>query len=124
MPTTVIMPALEMAQETGKLVSWLSKEGDTVAKGQPLLEIETDKAVMELESPADGVLAGIKVQPGTDVPVGETIAWIVAPGEAIPTGVATMPTARTISAPHTDNTTSEKLGAGSSRGVSTRISPK
>jgi pyruvate dehydrogenase E2 component (dihydrolipoamide acetyltransferase) len=118
------MPALEMAQETGKLVSWLSKEGDTVAKGQPLLEIETDKAVMELESPADGVLAGIKVQPGTDVPVGETIAWIVAPGEAIPTDVATIPTARTISVPHTDNATSEKPGAGSSRGFAARVSPK
>ncbi len=118
------MPALEMAQETGKLVSWLRKEGDTVAKGQPLLEIETDKAVMEVDSPADGVLAGIKVQPGADVPVGETIAWIVAPGEAIPTNVASMQTARTITLPNTDNATFEKPGAGSSRGVSPRISPK
>ena len=99
MPTTVIMPALEMAQETRKLVSWLRKEGDTVAKGQPLLEIETDKAVLEVDSPADGVLAGIKVQPGTDVPVGETIAWIVAPGEAIPTDRASMQTVRTVTVP-------------------------
>jgi pyruvate dehydrogenase E2 component (dihydrolipoamide acetyltransferase) len=124
MPTTVIMPALEMAQETGKLVSWLRKEGDTVAKGQPLLEIETDKAVLEVESPADGVLAGIKVQPGADVPVGETIAWIVAPGEAIPTDVASIQTVRRISVLNTDKATSGKPGAGSSRGVSTRISPK
>jgi len=118
------MPALEMAQETGKLISWLRKEGDTVAKGQPLLEIETDKAVMEVDSPADGVLAGIKVQPGTDVPVGETIAWIVAPGEAIPREVASMQTARKVRVPNTDNPSSEKPGAGSSRGISTRISPK
>ena len=124
MPTTVIMPALEMAQETGKLVSWLRKEGDTVAKGQPLLEIETDKAVLEVDSPADGVLAGIKVQPGTDVPVGETIAWIVAPGEAIPADRASMQTVRTVTVPNTDNATSERPGAGSSRGVSTRITPK
>jgi pyruvate dehydrogenase E2 component (dihydrolipoamide acetyltransferase) len=118
------MPALEMAQETGKLVSWLRKEGDTVAKGQPLLEIETDKAVMEVDSPADGVLAGIKVQAGTDVPVGETIAWIVAPGEAIPPEVASIQTARKVRVPNTDNASSEKPGAGSSRGVSARISPK
>jgi len=84
MAISVVMPALEMAQETGKLISWLKKEGETVAKGEPLLEIETDKAVMEIESPGDGVLAGVKVQPGADVPVGQTIAWIVGPGETPP----------------------------------------
>ena len=85
MPTSVVMPALEMAQETGKLISWLKKEGEAVAKGEPLLEIETDKAVMEVESPADGVLAGVKVEAGAEVPVGRTIAWIVKPGETAPT---------------------------------------
>src|ERR1017187_6279602 len=85
MAISVVMPALEMAQETGKLISWLKKEGDSVAKGEPLLEIETDKAVMEIESPGEGVLAGIKVQAGTEVPVGRTIAWIVRPGEGPPT---------------------------------------
>jgi pyruvate dehydrogenase E2 component (dihydrolipoamide acetyltransferase) len=84
MPISVVMPALEMAQETGKLISWLKKEGDRVAKGEPLLEIETDKAVMEIESPADGLLAGVKADPGAEVPVGRTIAWIVQPGESIP----------------------------------------
>jgi pyruvate dehydrogenase E2 component (dihydrolipoamide acetyltransferase) len=84
MAISVVMPALEMAQETGKLISWLKKEGDAVSKGEPLLEIETDKAVMEIESPADGVLAGVKVQPGVEVPVGRTIAWIVRPGESAP----------------------------------------
>src|SRR5689334_5492967 len=84
MAISVVMPALEMAQETGKLISWLKKEGETVAKGEPLLEIETDKAVMEIESPGDGVLAGIKVQAGGEVPVGHTIAWIVRPGETPP----------------------------------------
>lgn len=85
MAISVVMPALEMAQETGKLISWLKKEGQIVAKGEPLLEIETDKAVMEIESPGDGVLAGIKVQAGAEVPVGRTIAWIVRAGEAVPT---------------------------------------
>jgi pyruvate dehydrogenase E2 component (dihydrolipoamide acetyltransferase) len=78
------MPALEMAQETGKLLAWRKKEGDRVTKGEPLLEIETDKAVVEVEAPADGILAGIKAAEGSDIPVGQTIAWIVAPGEAIP----------------------------------------
>jgi len=84
MPTSVVMPALEMAQETGKLISWLKKEGQPVSKGEPLLEIETDKAVMEVESPADGLLAGIKAQAGAEIQVGRTIAWIVKPGEAVP----------------------------------------
>jgi len=84
MAISVVMPALEMAQETGKLISWLKKEGESVTKGEPLLEVETDKAVMEIESPGDGVLAGVRVQPGAEVPVGQTIAWIVRPGEVPP----------------------------------------
>ncbi len=84
MAFSVVMPALEMAQETGKLVSWRKNEGESVAKGEILLEIETDKAVMEIESPAEGLLAGIKARAGAEIPVGQTIAWILKPGEAIP----------------------------------------
>jgi pyruvate dehydrogenase E2 component (dihydrolipoamide acetyltransferase) len=84
MAFSVVMPALEMAQETGKLIAWRKSEGDRVTKGEPLLEIETDKAVVEVEAPADGILAGIKAAAGDDIPVGQTIAWIVAPGEAPP----------------------------------------
>src|SRR5579864_1991220 len=88
MAFSVVMPALEMAQETGKLVAWRKAEGDSVVKGEPLLEIETDKAVLEVESPADGILAGVSEQAGAVVPVGKTIAWIVRPGEAPPSDVA------------------------------------
>jgi pyruvate dehydrogenase E2 component (dihydrolipoamide acetyltransferase) len=84
MAFSVVMPALEMAQETGKLIAWRKKEGDPVTKGEPLLEIETDKAVVEVEAPADGILAGITASEGSDIPVGQTIAWIVAPGEKPP----------------------------------------
>lgn len=84
MAFSVVMPALEMAQETGKLVAWRKKEGESVSKGEPLLEVETDKAVLEVEAPADGILSGIAVSEGAVVPVGETIAWIVRPGEAAP----------------------------------------
>ena len=78
------MPALEMAQESGKILSWLKKEGDTITKGEPILEIETDKAVVEVEATGAGVLAGVKSHAGDVVPVGVTIAWIVAPGESPP----------------------------------------
>ncbi len=98
MAISVVMPALEMAQETGKLISWLKKEGESVAKGEPLLEVETDKAVMEIESPGDGVLVGIKIQAGAEVPVGQTIAWIVHPGEVPPADEVTVESGRKISA--------------------------
>ena len=54
MPTVVIMPALGMAQDTGKVVRWLRAEGDVVEQGEPLLEIETDKVTVEIEAPAAG----------------------------------------------------------------------
>jgi pyruvate dehydrogenase E2 component (dihydrolipoamide acetyltransferase) len=98
MAISVVMPALEIAQETGKLISWLKKEGERVAKGEPLLEIETDKAVMEIESPGDGVLAGVKVEVGAEVPVGRTIAWIVRPGEIPPADEIAAPSGRKITA--------------------------
>jgi pyruvate dehydrogenase E2 component (dihydrolipoamide acetyltransferase) len=97
MAVSVVMPALEMAQETGKLLAWLKKEGDSVKKGEPLLEIETDKVTVEVEAPADGVLAALKAREGTDVPVGQTIAWIVAPGEKPPVESAPVMTGRAMS---------------------------
>jgi pyruvate dehydrogenase E2 component (dihydrolipoamide acetyltransferase) len=101
MAFSVVMPALEMAQETGKLLAWRKQEGDHVTKGEPLLEIETDKAVMEVEAPADGILAGVSASAGADIPVGQTIAWIVAPGEKPPAQSETpAPAARAKSESH------------------------
>jgi len=88
MALSVVMPALEMAQESGKLLSWRKREGERVTKGEPLLEIETDKAVVEIESPGDGILAGVSAREGAVVPVGQTIAWLVEPGEAPPSEIA------------------------------------
>ena len=88
MATSVVMPALELAQETGKLVAWRKKEGDSVSKGEPLLEVETDKAVVEIEAPADGVLAAVSAQAGAVIAVGKTIAWILRPGETPPAETA------------------------------------
>src|SRR4051812_9155066 len=95
MAISVVMPALEMAQETGKLVSWKKKEGDSVKKGELLLEVETDKAVVEIEAAGDGILGGVTAQPGAVVPVGQTIAWLLKPGEQPPAQTAAVQTGRT-----------------------------
>jgi pyruvate dehydrogenase E2 component (dihydrolipoamide acetyltransferase) len=88
MPTSVIMPALEMAQETGKVLKWLKSPGDTVAKGESIVEIETDKVTVEIEAPASGVLRDVTGRAGDVVPVGQTIALIFAVGEAGAAGPA------------------------------------
>jgi pyruvate dehydrogenase E2 component (dihydrolipoamide acetyltransferase) len=98
MAISVVMPALEMAQETGKLLAWRKKEGEQVAKGEPLLEIETDKAVVEVEAPGDGILSSISANVGDEIPVGRTIAWLLKPGEKAPeNGDAKSPSSRATS---------------------------
>src|SRR4051812_36073566 len=82
------MPALGIAQETGKLVRWIKNEGDAVAKGEPLMEIETDKVTVEIEAPADGFLGGISAAEGEDVPVGRAVAYVLAEGEDPPAEAA------------------------------------
>src|ERR1700733_4597464 len=96
MTVSVVMPALEMAQETGKLVSWKKKEGEQVVKGEMLLEVETDKAVVEIEAQAEGVLGGVTARVGDVVPVGQTIAWLLKPGEKPPASTAPTQTGRTM----------------------------
>jgi pyruvate dehydrogenase E2 component (dihydrolipoamide acetyltransferase) len=81
MSTQVYMPALGMAQESGTLVRWLKTEGDAVREGDALAEIQTDKATVELEARASGMLAGIVAREGEDIPVGQVIATILAPDE-------------------------------------------
>ena len=75
MPHEVIMPALGMAQETGTIVTWLKSEGEAVAAGDPIMEVETDKATMEVEA-ALGFLTGIRAAAGEAVPVGQVVAII------------------------------------------------
>jgi len=83
----VIMPALGMAQETGVLLQWLKAEGDEVTKGEPLMEIETDKTTVEVEATASGILANLTAQVGDEIPVGQVIALLLAPGESAPEAV-------------------------------------
>ena len=91
MPTNVIMPALGVAQQTGTLIKWLKAEGQSVAKGEPLMEIETDKATVEIEAPGSGVLANVTAAPGDEIPFGNRIAVILAPGEAVTEAVVARP---------------------------------
>jgi len=81
MATEVILPRVDMDMTEGRIAKWHLGEGDQVAEGQPLFEIETDKAAMEVEAPASGVLRGVAAQPGDTVPIGTPVAWVCAPDE-------------------------------------------
>lgn len=76
MATQVVMPKLSPTMEEGQLARWLKKEGDTVSMGEPLAEIDTDKATMEMQALSNGVLRKILIQEGESAPLGQPIAII------------------------------------------------
>ncbi len=84
MAEAVIMPKTGMAMTEGVIIEWLKQEGEQIAKGDVLAEIETDKSTMELESDAEGMLLKIVYPSGTTVPVTVPIAWVGQEGEKIP----------------------------------------
>ena len=84
MATAVIMPKVDMVMETGTFIEWLKQEGESVEKGSPLFVIMTDKASIEIEAPASGILAGVTAKPDDVIPVTEVIAFVLAPGEDLP----------------------------------------
>ncbi|MDX2260656.1 MAG: dihydrolipoamide acetyltransferase family protein [Gemmatimonadales bacterium] len=102
MATKVVMEALSPTMEEGRLVEWKKNEGDTVAVGDVLAEVETDKAVMELVARGAGVLLKQVIPVGTTAPVASVVAWIGAAGEAIAEGGAPVPAAPAVSAPVAD----------------------
>src|SRR5687768_13376107 len=83
MATKVIMPKLSPTMEEGQISRWLKKEGDKVSMGEPLAEIDTDKATMEMQALANGVLRKILINDGQSAPLGQTIAVIGEPNEDI-----------------------------------------
>ena len=91
MAKTVIMPKLGFTQETAQIVQWLKAAGDAVEQGDPLLEVTTDKVNMEVESPATGILDGLRFKAGDTVPVTEVIAVIRGANESIVTPAANPP---------------------------------
>jgi pyruvate dehydrogenase E2 component (dihydrolipoamide acetyltransferase) len=80
----IVMPKLGQSEEEGTLVRWLKKEGEAVAKGDILFEIETDKALLEVESFHDGTLLKIVVPEGRTVPIQSIVGFVGEPGEAVP----------------------------------------
>lgn len=78
----IIMPKMGDAMTEGKVVKWYKKPGDAIKKGEPVLEIETDKVNLDLEAEADGTLGQLSVNEGEMAPVGGVLALILAEGES------------------------------------------
>lgn len=83
MPVEVIMPKVDMDMDTGTVAVWYFEDGQDVEKGAALFDIETDKATMEVESPATGKLHFVVGKKGDVIPIGGTVAWIFAEGEKV-----------------------------------------
>jgi pyruvate dehydrogenase E2 component (dihydrolipoamide acetyltransferase) len=84
MATELKVPTLGMDMEEATIVRWLVEEGAAVKKGDPVLEIDTDKTSFEIEAPADGAIQALRGEQGDTLPVGATLAYVTAPGEEIP----------------------------------------
>jgi pyruvate dehydrogenase E2 component (dihydrolipoamide acetyltransferase) len=124
MATEVIMPKVDMVMDSGTFVEWLKNEGDHVEKGEPLFIILTDKANIEIEAPASGILAGLKARPDDVIPVTEVIAYILKPGESLPsesraaaeaTPAAQVPTSSPQPEPIASEAILSEAGSGDSR---------
>ncbi len=93
MATNITMPQMGFDMTEGTIAAWLKKEGEAVAKGEPIAEIETDKTTIQVEAFASGVLAKIVVPAGGKTPVGDVIGIIAAPGEKVDAGSGAAPAA-------------------------------
>jgi len=76
MAVEIILPRVDMDMQAAKVTQWFVGEGERIDKGKPLFEIETDKAAMEIEAPASGILRGVAAKPGDELPVGAVVGWI------------------------------------------------
>ncbi|WP_349366010.1 MAG: pyruvate dehydrogenase complex dihydrolipoamide acetyltransferase [Nitratireductor rhodophyticola] len=99
MAVEVILPKVDMDMSTGRISSWHVEEGAVVKKGDLLFEIETDKAAMEIDSPAAGIVRNITGKEGVDIAVGEVVAWIYEEGEAVADAPASAPAEAAAEAP-------------------------
>lgn len=121
------MPKMGDGMEEGTLLEWLVKEGDQVKSGDVIGNIQTDKAVLELEAPGKGKFAGVLVQPGQTVPVGQPIAALLKDGEELPadwgSGKAKAPATETVeeSAPEKELVAAGTSSAPTAKATSGRI---
>ena len=123
MAIEVILPKVDMDMSTGRLSKWLVAEGAEVKKGDPLFEIETDKAAMEVESPGTGKLGQISAKEGDDVPIGQVIAWIFAAGESPTEAVQTKPAAPVVKGPDKAASVAVVQSSASSKPSEIRATP-
>ena len=122
MATSVVMPQMGYDMQEGTLVRWLKQEGEEIARGDAIAEIETDKAVIEMEAYASGVVLKTVVTEGSTVPVGDTIAFIGSPGEPVPDVAApSAPAAEPAPEPEQASETAEPAAAAAPGAV--RASP-
>ncbi len=118
MPTEVLVPPLGQTVDVVKLVSWYKNEGDAVRQGEPLFVIETDKATLDVEAPADGTLRRMTAAPGDDVKALSAIALIAAPGEEVKVEVQAEAEAQPL--PHPTSTSTFTAVSASRRFISPR----
>ena len=83
MPTPIIMPKVDMVMEKGTFMEWLKQEGQAVQKGEAIYVMMTDKAAIEVEAPASGILAGLTARPDDQIPVSQVVGYILQPGESL-----------------------------------------
>lgn len=88
MAIEMIMPKVDMDQETGTVVEWVKTDGEQVKEGETILVIETDKIAIDVEAPGTGILNGISAHPGDVIPIGTVIAYILEEGEELPEAAA------------------------------------
>ena len=86
MATPIIMPKVDMVMEKGIFMEWLKKEGEAVQKGEAIFVMMTEKAAIDVEAPASGILAGLTARPDDQVPVGQVVGYILRAGESLPDG--------------------------------------
>ena len=99
MAIEMIMPKVDMDQETGTVNEWLKTDGEQVTEGETILVIETDKIAIDVEAPGTGILSGISAHPGDVLPIGTVIAYILAEGEELPASASTPAAPEPVSAP-------------------------
>ncbi len=112
MPVDIVVPPLSQTMDTVVLVEWMKEAGDQVERGENLFAIETEKAILEIESPASGVLRQVLVEPGTEVEVGEKIGTITGAGESLSDQEETEPAVAQDAAPPPAISTAPGTAAG------------
>ena len=86
MAIPIIIERMSLTMTEGILVRWLKDEGDTVTKGEPIAEIETDKVVQEMNAPASGILVSVLAPSASALPVGTILGWVTEPSEILDEG--------------------------------------